>query len=154
PIVALDPEDPDVPSEWKSSNLVLGLAQLEADQRAAVADRESQHLDVEQLRRGKVSELVDQHEHADEQQKIQDGHSLKTARRAYSRTGILPLRGDKVGTAGAREGGGHRGSARRSRHHARSREGAVRAVLPGHPEAAADVSAHRYRAQAARSGAA
>src|SRR6185295_5714754 len=59
------------------------------EQRPPVSERESEHLDVEQLCRGKVSELVDHHEHADEQQKIQDGHELKTARRAYSRTGIL-----------------------------------------------------------------
>src|ERR1041384_6265142 len=58
---------------------------------------------------------------------------------AIAETAILPIRGVQVGAAGAREGRGHRGAARWPRHHARSRQGTLRAVLPRDPEAAAEL---------------
>jgi hypothetical protein len=64
--IGLDPENADVTADRERADLVLGLAELEPHQRPAVAQREPEHLDVEQFRRGEVAELVDHDEHTDE----------------------------------------------------------------------------------------
>src|SRR5256885_1646965 len=46
----IDPQDAHVAAEREHRKLVLGLAQLHADERPPVAEREADHLDVEQLR--------------------------------------------------------------------------------------------------------
>jgi hypothetical protein len=70
--LTLDPEDADVPADREHADLVLGLAQRDPKHRPAVADREPQDLHVQELRSHEVAKLVDHHEHADEQEEIED----------------------------------------------------------------------------------
>ena len=65
-------EDSYVAAEREHADLVLGLAERDADERPAVAEREAQHLDVQELGRDEVAELVDDHQHADEQEEVKD----------------------------------------------------------------------------------
>ncbi len=74
----VDAEDPHVPADREHRDLVLGLAELSAHQRPAVAEREPEDLDVQELGRDEVPELVDDHEHADEQQEVEDRHDGAT----------------------------------------------------------------------------
>src|SRR5579862_1389868 len=75
----------------------------------------------------------------------------KPAGRGYSRAAILFPGGFEDGPGSV--AGGDRGHARCRRYGARSREDAVRAVLPRDPEAGAGAPPYRHRAQAARSDA-
>ena len=79
-VLTLDPEDAHVAADRKGADLVLGVAELDAEQRPAVADREPEDLDVEKLGREEVAELVDDDEHTDEEKEVQDRHETRPPR--------------------------------------------------------------------------
>ena len=71
-------EDPHVAAEREHAIWYSVSPSLTRTSGPPVAEREPQDLDVEQLGRDEVPELVDDHEHADEQEEVQDRHGNRT----------------------------------------------------------------------------
>src|SRR5690606_26591103 len=70
-------EDLHVAAEGDDAEAILGLAAAQADEGAAEADREAQHLEVEELGGEKVAKLVAGDQYADKEQEMQDRHGWR-----------------------------------------------------------------------------